>query len=65
MNVLCFWLNWHGMTRLFTSCLQFSNLLGAVYRHGNLTFSKDGNSVISPVGNRVSVFDLKKYVMHI
>uniref|UniRef100_A0A8B9HTP6 PWP2 small subunit processome component n=1 Tax=Astyanax mexicanus TaxID=7994 RepID=A0A8B9HTP6_ASTMX len=38
---------------------KFSNLLGAVYRHGNLSFSKDGNSVISPVGNRVSVFDLK------
>uniref|UniRef100_A0A674E8B9 PWP2 small subunit processome component n=1 Tax=Salmo trutta TaxID=8032 RepID=A0A674E8B9_SALTR len=38
---------------------RFSNLLGAVYRHGNLSFSKDGNSVISPVGNRVSVFDLK------
>uniref|UniRef100_A0AAR2KZ89 Small-subunit processome Utp12 domain-containing protein n=1 Tax=Pygocentrus nattereri TaxID=42514 RepID=A0AAR2KZ89_PYGNA len=39
--------------------LQFSNLLGAVYRHGNLSFSRDGNSVISPVGNRISVFDLK------
>ncbi|XP_062866597.1 PWP2 small subunit processome component [Trichomycterus rosablanca] len=38
---------------------KFSNLLGAVYRHGNLSFSKDGNAVISPVGNRVSVFDLK------
>lgn len=38
---------------------KFSNLLGAFYRHGNLSFSKDGNSVISPVGNRISVFDLK------
>ncbi|XP_040037012.2 PWP2 small subunit processome component isoform X1 [Gasterosteus aculeatus] len=38
---------------------KFSNLLGAVYRQGNLSFSKDGNAVISPVGNRVSVFDLK------
>ncbi|XP_030635954.1 PWP2 small subunit processome component [Chanos chanos] len=38
---------------------KFSNLLGAVYRRGNLTFCKDGNSVISPVGNRISVFDLK------
>ncbi|XP_066517499.1 PWP2 small subunit processome component [Hoplias malabaricus] len=38
---------------------KFSNLLGAVYRQGNLSFSKDGNSVISPVGNRISVFDLK------
>ncbi|KAM6945818.1 PWP2 small subunit processome component [Aplochiton taeniatus] len=38
---------------------RFSNLLGAVYRRGNLSFSKDGNSVISPVGNRITVFDLK------
>ncbi|KAJ8379169.1 hypothetical protein AAFF_G00230810 [Aldrovandia affinis] len=38
---------------------RFSNLLGAVYRRGNLSFSKDGDSVISPVGNRISVFDLK------
>ncbi|XP_061910663.1 PWP2 small subunit processome component [Entelurus aequoreus] len=38
---------------------KFSNLLGAVYRQGNLHFSKDGNAVISPVGNRVSIFDLK------
>ncbi|KAK7814914.1 hypothetical protein U0070_026415 [Myodes glareolus] len=40
--------------------LQFSNLLGTVYRCGNLNFTCDGNSVISPVGNRVTVFDLKK-----
>uniref|UniRef100_A0A667XMP3 PWP2 small subunit processome component n=1 Tax=Myripristis murdjan TaxID=586833 RepID=A0A667XMP3_9TELE len=38
---------------------RFSNLFGAVYRQGNLSFSKDGNSVVSPVGNRISVFDLK------
>ncbi|XP_063322696.1 PWP2 small subunit processome component [Pelmatolapia mariae] len=38
---------------------RFSNLLGAVYRQGNLNFSRDGNAVISPVGNRISVFDLK------
>ncbi|MBN3290963.1 PWP2 protein, partial [Polypterus senegalus] len=38
---------------------QFSNLLGTVYRRGNLNFSFDGNSLISPVGNRISVFDLK------
>ncbi|XP_073743181.1 periodic tryptophan protein 2 homolog isoform X4 [Callorhinus ursinus] len=39
---------------------RFSNLLGTVYRCGNLNFTCDGNSVISPVGNRVTVFDLKK-----
>ncbi|XP_061685876.1 PWP2 small subunit processome component [Syngnathoides biaculeatus] len=38
---------------------KFSNLLGAVYRQGNLNFSEDGNAVISPVGNRISKFDLK------
>ncbi|KAJ7320622.1 hypothetical protein JRQ81_020133 [Phrynocephalus forsythii] len=38
---------------------KFSNLLGTVYRHGNLTFTPDGNSLISPVGNRITIFDLK------
>ncbi|KAH8289010.1 hypothetical protein KR054_012537, partial [Drosophila jambulina] len=39
--------------------LQFSNLLGTIYRNGNLVFTPDGNSVISPVGNRITVYDLK------
>ncbi|KAK7874490.1 hypothetical protein R5R35_001573 [Gryllus longicercus] len=38
---------------------QFSNLLGTIYRKGNLLFSPDGNCVISPVGNRISIYDLK------
>ncbi|NWS41967.1 PWP2 protein, partial [Probosciger aterrimus] len=38
---------------------QFSSLLGTVYRRGNLSFTRDGSSLISPVGNRISVFDLK------
>uniref|UniRef100_A0A1B0D765 Bee-milk protein n=1 Tax=Phlebotomus papatasi TaxID=29031 RepID=A0A1B0D765_PHLPP len=37
----------------------FSNLLGTVYRKGNLQFTPDGNSVISPVGNRITIYDLK------
>ncbi|KAH9941703.1 WD40 repeat-like protein [Epithele typhae] len=37
---------------------RFSNLCGTVYRQGNVVFTPDGNSVLSPVGNRVSVFDL-------
>ena len=37
---------------------QFSNLCGTVYRQGNVLFTPDGNSLVSPVGNRVSVFDL-------
>eukprot|EP00124_Ichthyophonus_hoferi_P002564 Ihof_evm3s179 gene=Ihof_evmTU3s179 len=39
---------------------KFSNLVGSVYKQGNLLFTPDGNSVVSPVGNRVSVFDLVK-----
>ncbi|XP_065337369.1 periodic tryptophan protein 2 homolog [Cloeon dipterum] len=38
---------------------QFSNLLGTVFKKGDLLFSPDGNSVISPVGNKISIFDLK------
>ncbi|WRT69994.1 uncharacterized protein IL334_006987 [Kwoniella shivajii] len=40
------------------SNFQFQNLCGTVYRQGNVVFTPDGNSVLSPVGNRVSVFDL-------
>ncbi|BGP15986.1 hypothetical protein JCM10213_004802 [Rhodosporidiobolus nylandii] len=40
------------------SSFRFSNLAGAVYTAGNVLYTPDGNSVISPVGNRVSVFDL-------
>ncbi|KAJ8959273.1 hypothetical protein NQ314_006301 [Rhamnusium bicolor] len=39
---------------------KFNNLLGTVYRKGDLLFTPDGNSVISTVGNRISIFDLKK-----
>ncbi|KAI9834542.1 MAG: hypothetical protein M1819_002918 [Sarea resinae] len=37
---------------------RFSNLLGTVYCKGNLLFTPDGTCLLSPVGNRVSVFDL-------
>jgi periodic tryptophan protein 2 len=37
---------------------QFSNLLGTVYGSGNLQFTPDGSSLISPIGNRVTIFDL-------
>ncbi|KAG2225208.1 hypothetical protein INT45_009537 [Circinella minor] len=37
---------------------KFSNLCGTVYTAGNLIFTPDGNSILSPVGNRVSLFDL-------
>jgi len=40
---------------------QFSGLLGSVYTGGDLLFSPDGNTVISPVGNKISMFDLKNH----
>ncbi|EEH05332.1 periodic tryptophan protein [Histoplasma capsulatum G186AR] len=40
---------------------KFSNLLGTVYRQGNLIFTPDGTCLLSPVGNRVTVFDLVQY----
>lgn len=48
----------NGLTYFVT--FQFSNLCGAVYKQGNVEFTADGNSVLSPVGNRISLFDLKK-----
>ncbi|SCZ99353.1 BZ3500_MvSof-1268-A1-R1_Chr3-1g05964 [Microbotryum saponariae] len=41
-----------------SSAYKFSNLCGTIYSKGNVVYTPDGNSVISPVGNRVSVFDL-------
>lgn len=41
---------------------KFSNLLGTVYCQGNLLFSPDGTHLYSPVGNRVTVFNLVEYV---
>lgn len=40
------------------SDFQFANLLGTVYRLGNLVFTPDGKTLLLPVGNRVLVFDL-------
>ncbi|ODV88444.1 hypothetical protein CANCADRAFT_146499 [Tortispora caseinolytica NRRL Y-17796] len=37
---------------------HLSNLLGTVYKQGNLVFVPDGKGILSPVGNRVSYFDL-------
>ena len=42
--------------------VQFSNQCGVVYKGGNVVFSADGNALLSPVGNRVTVFDLVEYV---
>lgn len=40
------------------SDFKLSNLIGTVYREGNLVFTRDGTQLLSPVGNRVSCFDL-------
>jgi hypothetical protein len=37
---------------------KFSNLCGTVYKSGNLLFTADGNSLLSPVGNKITCFDL-------
>lgn len=36
----------------------FSNLLGVLYKQGNVLFSADGNSIFSPVGHRVTRYSL-------
>ncbi|XP_049865183.1 periodic tryptophan protein 2 homolog [Pectinophora gossypiella] len=38
---------------------KFQNLLGTVYRRGDILFTNDGNCVISPVGNKITVYNLK------
>jgi len=43
---------------------KFSNLCGTVYRKGNVIFSSNGDSLFSPVGNRVTCFDLKNNKSH-
>ncbi|MCJ1312547.1 hypothetical protein MMC25_006221 [Agyrium rufum] len=37
---------------------HFSNLLGTVYCKGNILYTPDGSCLLSPVGNRITVFDL-------
>ncbi len=49
-------------TRMLTQ-YSFKNLCGTVYRSGNVAFSADGNELLSPVGNRVAVFNLVEYVL--
>lgn len=37
---------------------RMKRVCGNVFENGNIVFTSDGNSVICPVGNRVTVFDL-------
>lgn len=39
-------------------------MLGTVYRLGDIIFSHDGNTVICPVGNKISVYDLRNNRSH-
>lgn len=40
------------------SDFKLSNLVGTVYRKGNVVFTPDGSGLLTPVGNRVTYFDL-------
>ena len=42
------------------SAYKFDKICGTVYKRGNLIFSPDGNSLLSSVGNQVSIYDLVK-----
>jgi periodic tryptophan protein 2 len=37
---------------------EFANLCGSVYQKGNVIFTPDGNALLTPVANRVTVYDL-------
>lgn len=38
---------------------SFSNLCGVSFERGKVSFTPDGNSLLSPVGNRVAIYDLR------
>ena len=38
---------------------KFSNILGNPYTHGNILFAKNGEWLLSPVGHRVALYDIK------
>ena len=46
------------LTGVMQLSYRLQRICGTVYSNGNIIFTPDGNSVISPVGNRVTVFDL-------
>jgi len=43
---------------------KFSNLLGTVYKKGNILFTPDGNSLLSPIGNKINIYDLANHTTH-
>ncbi|ODM97316.1 Periodic tryptophan protein 2 [Orchesella cincta] len=38
---------------------KLTNVLGTVYNQGNVLYTSDGTTLIAPVGNKVTVYDLK------
>jgi periodic tryptophan protein 2 len=40
---------------------KFQNLIGSVYKHGNISFSPNKNLLFSPIGNKLTCIDLEKY----
>ncbi|KAH7832262.1 putative WD repeat protein [Monocercomonoides exilis] len=41
----------------------FSHLLGGIYRKGNLLFTQNGSQLLSPVGNRILIYNLKRNIV--
>ncbi|KAF7233753.1 hypothetical protein EG68_09697 [Paragonimus skrjabini miyazakii] len=39
---------------------KFSNLFGTAYKSGNIAFTSNGFGLLSPVGNQITVYDLKR-----
>uniref|UniRef100_A0A183C2F9 WD_REPEATS_REGION domain-containing protein n=1 Tax=Globodera pallida TaxID=36090 RepID=A0A183C2F9_GLOPA len=39
---------------------QFADIIGTVYRNGQVKFMPDGNVLLSPIGNRLKTLDLKR-----
>ena len=48
--------------RTMKSSFRFANVCGTVYQQGNIQFTGNGDCLYSPVGNRLSVFDLVRNV---
>ena len=44
---------------------KLKRVCGSVYNNGNIIFTRDGNSVLSPVGNQVSKYNKANIVKQI
>ncbi|CAL8081405.1 unnamed protein product [Orchesella dallaii] len=41
------------------SQFKLTNVLGTVYNQGNVLYTRDGSTLIAPVGNKITIYDLK------